>query len=448
MVDVVIIGGGLGGLSAAVRLASNKCSVTLLEQSPKLGGRCYSYVDEKTRDVVDNGQHVLLGAYHDVLRYLEIIGTRQFLKHETSLKLPFHHPEKGFADFRFSSLPKPFDVVIGMLKFRLFSFGDRRRMMNVGRFLRKWNADVEHSLANLTVDQWLKNLNQSDEVCRCFWNPIAISVMNDLPEHSSALLFARALRAAFFGTQSDSAIFIPTIGQTELYLDKAVEFIQKRNGNIRTNTEVAEVIIQNGRIEGVRLQNGESIASKFVISAVPYFSLERLIPKDYQSQMPFCNLAKFSSAPIISIHLWFDTEFMDQEFVGVIGKSVQWIFNRRKIIQENRSSGGYISCVISGAYEFIDFSKENLVEIALNDIQGIYPESKKAKLIHSVVIKEKRATLADTATIDSCRPEARTPIDNFYLAGDWTATGLPATIEGAVKSGFTAAELVLKILRE
>ena len=448
MVDVVIIGSGLSGLSAAVQLASHDCTVTLLEQSPKLGGRCYSYVDEKTGDVVDNGPHVLLGAYHDVLRYLDIIGTRQFLKNETSLKLPFHHPEKGFAGFQFSSLPKPFDVAIGMLKFKLFSFRDRRRMMSVGRFLKKWNADVEHSLVNLTVDQWLKNLNQSDEVCRCFWNPVAISVMNDLPEHSSALLFARALRAAFFGAQADSAVLIPTIGQTELYVDAAAEFIRKRNGNIRTNTEVAEVMVQNEKIHGVRLQNGESISSKFIIAAVPYFSLERLIPKDYQSQMPFCNLAKFSSAPIISIHLWFDMEFMDQEFVGVIGKSIQWIFNRSKIIQANTSSGGYISCVISGAYEFINFSKEKLVGIALNDIQGIFPESKKANLIHSVVIKEKRATLADTVSNDSLRPEARTPVDNFYLAGDWTATGLPATIEGAVKSGFTAADLVLKNLRK
>ncbi len=448
MVDVAIIGGGLSGLSAAVQLASHDCTVTLLEQSPKLGGRCYSYVDEKTGDVVDNGQHVLLGAYHDVLHYLDIIGTKQFLKHESSLKLPFHHPEKGFADFRFSSLPKPFDVAIGMMKFKLFSFGDRRRMMNVGRYLKKWSVDVEHSLVNLTVDQWLKNLGQSDEVCRCFWNPIAVSVMNDLPEHSSALLFARALRAAFFGIRSDSAVLIPTIGQTELYVDAAVGFIRKRNGIVRTNAEVTEVLIQNERVQGIRLQNGESISSKYVIAAVPSFSLERLIPKESQTQAPFCHLTKFSSAPIISIHLWFDTEFMEQEFVGVIGKSVQWIFNRRKIIQESKSGGGYISCVISGAYELIDFSKDKLVEIALNDIQDMYPDSKKAKLIHSVVIKEKRATLADTATIDSYRPEAKTPIDNFYLAGDWTATGLPATIEGAVKSGCTAAELVLNNLRK
>ena len=448
MVDVVVIGGGLSGLAAAVQLVSNKYSVTLLEQSPKLGGRCYSYVDEKTGDVVDNGQHVLLGAYHDVLRYLDIIGTKQFLKYEPSLKLPFHHPEKGFADFQFSSFPKPFDIAIGMLKFKLLSFGDRRRMLDVGQYLNKWNSGVESSLADLTVDQWLKKLNQSDEACRTFWNPVAISVMNDLPEYSSALLFARAMRTAFFGTRSDSAVLIPTIGQTELYVDNAVEFIRKRNGNIQTNTEVTGLMIQNGKVEGVRLQNGESVSSKSVIAAIPYFALERLIPKEYQKQVPFYFLSNFSSAPIISIHLWFDTECMEQEFVGVVGKSIQWIFNRRKIIQGNKPAGGYISCVISGAYDFIEFSKEKLVEIALNDIQSMYPESKKSKLIHSVVIKEKRATLSNTGTMNSFRPDARTPVGNFYLAGDWTATGFPATIEGAVKSGFTASELVLKTLRK
>src|ERR1700690_955276 len=148
MIDVVVIGGGLSGLSAAVDLASRGCTITLLEQSPKLGGRCYSYVDQTTGDVVDNGQHVLLGAYHDLLRYLDIIGTKQFLQTETSLKLPFHHPEKGFVDFQSARLPKPLDIAVGMLKFKLFSFADRRTMLNVGRQLKNWDAEFELSLAN------------------------------------------------------------------------------------------------------------------------------------------------------------------------------------------------------------------------------------------------------------------------------------------------------------
>jgi zeta-carotene desaturase len=440
-VDVAIIGGGLSGLAAAVQLASNGAGVALLEQSSKLGGRCYSYIDEKTGDVVDNGQHILLGAYHNTIKYLNIVGTRGFLREQPALSLPFHHPIKGFAEFKISSLPQPFQLAGGILKFRILSLRDRQKLFNVGLALRRWSKRLEKNLSSLTVAEWLIELNQSEASRRCFWYPIAVSVMNELPERASALLFARSLKSAFLGTPSDSAVLIPTRGQTELYVHGAEKLLFKNNAKILTGAKVESIETSRSKTITIKFQDGERLEAQQVISAIPYFALEKIIPSTYRDEEPFSNLGIFESSPIVSIHLWFDREFMPQKYIGLIGKHLQWIFNRRKIMSEEGKSTSYISAVISGAYDVVDLAKEKLVAIALQDMRDVYPESRAAKLLHSIVIKEKRATFSPTNNIEPFRPSAETPIQNFFLAGDWTNTGLPATIEGAVMSGFNAAKL-------
>ena len=444
--EVVVIGGGLSGLAAAVRLASTGRSVVLLEQSQKLGGRCYSYRDETTGDIVENGQHLLLGAFHNLLDYLEIIGTRRLLRPEENLRLTFHDREKGFGEFRLSSLPRPFNLLAGMATYKLLSWRERKGLLRIGRFLGQSDDEAIRTLGGLSVKEWLDNMEQSHNAQQAFWNPIAISVMNDLPQHSSAVLFTRALRAAFLGSKSDSSVLLPTVGQTELYVDEAVRFLTERKSIIRTSAEVGRIDVRDNLAGGVTLRDGSGVAGKCVIAAVPYYALDRILPSVISSMPEYSRLRKFSSSPIISIHLWFDTDFMDQTFVGLIGRQVQWIFNRRKIIREHGSSPGAVSCVISGAFELIDWSKEELVRLALDEVAGVYPAAAKAALVHSLVIKEKRATLSSTAGIDSQRPGTRTPVRNFFLAGDWTATGLPATIEGAVKSGFAAAACAEELL--
>ncbi len=440
-VDAVISGGGLSGLSAAVELASKGAKVVLFEQAPKLGGRCYSYLDEKTGDVVDNGQHVLLGAYHNTLRYLDLIGTRSLLRVQPKLSLPFHHPEKGFASFEISSLPKPFHLTTGMLKFKLLSLRERQKLLNVGFELSCWNHKLEEKLSSLTIEQWLTGLGQSEEAKKNFWYPIAISVMNELPECASALLFARSLKAAFLGKKSDASVLIPTVGQTELYVNGAVEFLQKHNASIHTRSEVEAVEVEKSKVTGIRLKNGKVIKSKHVVGAVPHTALKKLIPAGFRNEPPFVHFSKFASSPIVSLHLWFDKDFMEMEFVGLIDHKLQWVFNRRKIMGEEKKLS-YISAVISGAYDVVDLTKEELVTLALKDLSEVFPESVKAKLVHSIVIKEKRATFSPTNEVEPFRPSSETPIKNFYLAGDWTNTGLPATIEGAVMSGFRTASLV------
>ncbi|TAK64718.1 MAG: FAD-dependent oxidoreductase [Bacteroidetes bacterium] len=437
--DVIIVGGGLSGLGAAVELASKGARVILFEQSPKLGGRCYSYIDATTGDIVDNGQHVLVGAYHHTLRYLEMIGTRSYLKGESRLSLPFFHPEQGIHTFSVSVLPKPFHLTTGMLQFSLLSFKERKRLLNVGLELQQWNSNKEQHLSLLTIDEWLTSLNQSEEAKKNFWNPIAISVMNELPERASALLFARSLRSTFLGKKADSRLLIPTIGQTELYVHGAEEVLRKHKAIVRVNTSVDRILINSGNSIGVEA-GGKIEKAHSIICAAPYFTLQKLLPDEITTIVPFSHLNKFKSSPIVSLHLWFDKEFMEQELIGLIDMQLQWVFNRRKILKEGGKATSYISAVISGAHDVVHLSKEELLSLALKDIHRVFPESKKAKFVHSVIIKEKRATFSPLNETEQYRHSTETPIKNLYLAGDWTNTGLPGTIEGAVMSGFKAAE--------
>ena len=438
--DVAIIGGGVSGLAAAVELSRRGAKVALIEQTEKLGGRCYSYIDPSTGDIVDNGQHILVGAYRHTLRYLEMIGARSRLRAAGNLYLPLHHPEKGFAEFELVSLPHPLDVTAGMLKFRLLTLAERRRLLNIAKTLQSWDDATTGMLAQLTVDEWLTREAQSDNAKNCLWFPIALSVMNEIPQRASALLFAASLRDTFLGESNDSQILIPSVGQSELYVEGALRLLRENNAVILTGTEVEAIISEMNSVRGVGLNNGQTIRSRSVISAIPYFALSQILPQSLLREPPFHRLQEFRSSPIVAIHLWFNADIMPMEYVGLIGTKIQWLFNRRKLIDHAGRYEGYLTAIISGAHGEVILSKQELVALALKEIRQVFPASEHARLVHSLVIKEKRATFSATNEVETLRPPTRTPLENFLLAGDWTDTGLPATIEGAVMSGFTAAE--------
>ncbi len=440
--DVVIIGGGVSGLAAATILSAGGHSIALIEQTGKLGGRCYSYRDEKTGDVVDNGQHVLLGAYHQTLRYLELAGTRHALRPEPSLTLPLFHPDRGLEPFRAAGLPSPLHMTAAILRFGLLSLMERKKLLAAGLELRKWDARLEERLAPLTIDEWLDEADQSENARRCLWSPIAVSVMNEEPSRASALLFARSLRSAFFGRTADSAILIPTIGQTELYVAPVEEKLRERGVDCIMLDGVRSIRCNGERASGVVLRSGREVSATAVLSTVPYVALEKIIPPPFDGIEPFCSLKRFASSPIASIHLWFEEPVDLPDFAGLIGRHVQWVFNRRNLFGERGKGGGYVSCVISAAYAYNDWTNDRLVDLAIEELSGVLGGGRRPTLRSSVVIREQRATFSARPECERLRPVCESPLRDLYLAGDWTATGLPATIEGAVWSGFHAADRI------
>ena len=443
--DVLVIGGGLSGLAATVKLVQSGASVTLVEASGKLGGRAYSYSDKITGDTIDNGQHVLLGSYHRTLEFLRTIQTIDLLRSQPKPHLNFFHPDKGFFSVRLSSVKSPVGLAVGLVQFRPFTLSDRLRILRVFKELRQWSDSTQSQLASLTVEQWLDRRGQSKEVQRSLWNPIAVSVMNELPNRACALLFANALRLALLGTKADSGVLIPKVSLKELYVDAAADFIKQNRGRIFLKSKVDRIITRHDRVVGLELHTRKRLGAIAYISAVPHRSLLRILPKPVQQVSPFDTFVFFQSSPIVSVHLWFDKPFTDRSFFGLVDRRIQWVFNRRKIAGSAEGRSFYLTAVISGAHEFVDNSRSDLIWMALQDLKEAVPESTRSRLLHAHVIKEKDATISLTPEVENLRPPVETPLRNLFLAGDWVDTGLPATIESAVASGFRAAECAARL---
>jgi len=436
---VVIVGGGLSGLAAGVGIAARGIPVVVLEQRAAPGGRALSFTDEHTGEVIDNGQHVLIAGYHRTLRFLETIGTLPLLAVQHHPTLILHHPQRGFCTFRLPDLPSPLHLAGGIAATRLFAVRDKLRMLRAGAALASFRDASPGKAAGMTVDEWLDAAGQSAETKRSFWEPLAVSIMNEHCTAASALVFIRSLRAAFLGGRRSAALALPTVGLTDLYVHGAVAAIARAGGEVRCGNDVAASSQNGDAIAGVRLRDGTTIDCSALILAVPPARAAQIVPERLRAAGFLAAMAAAPSSPIVSVHLWYDQDFMPHEFAGVIGRRVQWVFNRRKIARAP-GRGGHVSAVISAAHDAVAMTNEELTHTAAEDLTAVYGAAA-ASPVRSVVIREKRATFACTPAVERMRPGPLTPVRNLFLAGDWTATGLPATIEGAIISGERCVDL-------
>jgi squalene-associated FAD-dependent desaturase len=446
--EVLIIGGGFAGLAAGVALAQTERPVRLLEQKPHLGGRAFSFVDSATGSVVDNGQHLFMGCYRQTINFLKTIGTSDRVVFQPDLSVQFLDANGRLSALQCPHLPSPWHLLFGVLRSDSFTWSEKLEVLR----LRGAVAPARHARNGhhgLTVDGWLARLGQSENLRRNFWNLICIAAMNEDPMIASADLFERVLKLALFSSPGDSRLGIARVGLSDCYTTAAAEYITARGGRVELGRNASGLLIAKGVCEGIVLADGEAIQARTVLCAVPWHHLTNLLPGDLLRSEPFfTNILSLRPAPIISINLWFDRPITDLDFVGLRGTTLQWLFNKSRILSgaERRTSPTglfYISVVLSGAHDHIQRPKEELLAVAIKELRELLPESRQAKVVHSLVIKERFATFSPSVGVDELRPCATTPIRGLYLAGDWTATGLPATIEGAVKSGYAAAEEIL-----
>jgi hydroxysqualene dehydroxylase len=441
---VIIIGGGFSGLAAGVRLSEQGWRVLLLERRKHLGGRAYSFVDPRTGDTVDNGQHLFMGCYRHTIAFLKKIGCLDRLKFQDRPRVDFLDRDNGITSFDCPPLPPPMHAVAGLFKMKGITLGDKLRTFKVGRAIRKNDADQkngESTSPHLTVSRWLDQLSQSERIKQRFWYPMAIATLNESPDMASARMMKVVLKEAFGGGSRGASIGISRVGLSELYTEGASDFIRSRGGEVRTDAQVHGLVIEGGSVTAAELMGGERVEADSFISAVPPAALLQMLPDDLRGK-EFSKLGRLGSSPIVSINLWFDRAVIDHEFVGLIGTRSQWIFNKDLIISPARKSN-QIAVIISAARGFIGWTKQELVEMAITELNELIPASRSAQLLHSRIVKEREATLAHTVESDSLRPGPRTVVPNLILAGDWTATGLPATIESAVMSGNIAADLIV-----
>jgi squalene-associated FAD-dependent desaturase len=443
-IDVLIIGGGLSGLSTAVDLCARGVSVSVFERGPRLGGRAYSFTDETTGEEIDNGQHLMMGCYHQTRWLLGTIGSEHHAALQPNLHIDVVHPGIRATSLRCPALPGPLHLLTGLMGFNLLTFGERLSLLKVGVEIHKHPESIEPSIANLTVRQWLDSLGQSENSQRYLWDVIAIGSLNGDPGETSALLLYRVLRAAFLGDRSNSSLLVPRAGLSRLFAEPALHYIESKGGRVFLQCGVEELMCEGARVRAVRCSDGTRHEAKTFVSAVPWHSISGLLPSTEPS-VKFA--AAMTASAILSVNLWFDRQVIDRGFVALLDSRVQWVFNKSKLHRDSAGAGQCLALTVSGANRFVDMEPREIVELVCGELRAVFPQVSSARLVHSVVLKEKRATFSQTPRAEFLRPGCTTSLTNFFLAGDWTNTGYPATIEGAVMSGRNAATAALNSCR-
>ncbi|TAL70031.1 MAG: FAD-dependent oxidoreductase [Bacteroidetes bacterium] len=439
---VIVIGAGIAGIASAIELVQKGIEVIVLERRAFPGGRMYSILDNETGEKIDNGQHLMAGAYVNFFNILKTLNTFNLIEFQKSLIVPFLDLNGTSSILDSSLFPGKAGILYGFLKLKGVGFKSKINTIKLFRNLINGYADSD----GLTVQQLLNRYQIQEDITEMFWQPLCLAVMNLNVSDASAPLFANVLKRLFLKKDYSSLAFskVPLMD----LISPFDEWLQNNYGKILYKSTVKELQIDEHKITVIPDDNN-IISADAVISAIPWHSLLKILPVKYHDYLFFNTLNEYQPSSIISMYLWLDKNITEMKFTGMIGAKTQWIFNRRNICSENSINEkypGHITLTISGANNIINTNPEKLVKECFEEVKKAFKSD--VKLLRWKMIKEKRATFIANPETDDKRLSQYTPIENLFLAGDWTATGLPATLEGAAFSGVLAADFALNYLNE
>ena len=444
---VVVIGAGFAGLAAAVRLAHAGCLVVVVEEAPRLGGRATAFTDRESGERVDNGQHVLFGCYRETYAFLGRLGTAVQAPLQRRLRLVMVGDDGRRSTLECPNLPAPWHLVAGLMRWSALGVGDRWSAVRLSRVLlavrRRGAAAVAAEVApDLTVSDWLVSRGQTPRLRDWLWHPLAIAALNQSPDVAAAAPFVRVLGELFGPRPDDAAVGLPVVPLDELYAVPAERIIAKHGGRVLTKTAARIVLDDRGAIVGVRAGD-TTIAADAVVSSVPWHAFARLWTGDVPEPLAAiaANAAATGSSPIVTVNLWLDGPITSDQFIGLVGGPMHWIFNKSALYGDNTA---HLSVVSSGAEELAARDNGAIAGEAWGQLTRALPAAATRRVTRSVVVREHRATFS-LAPGSPPRPATTTRMPGFFLAGDWTDTGLPGTIEGAVLSGHRAADAILGV---
>lgn len=450
--DVVVIGAGFAGLSAATAVAARGHRVLVVEAGARLGGRATSFPDPTTGAVVDNGQHVLFGCYRETFDFLRRVGAHANVRLQSDLEVTVIDEHGHRSVLACPPLPAPMHLLAAVLEWSALSIRDRLSVLRLVRPLGVARRHLQGRTRDLaaspgeTVDQWLALNGQTPRVHRLLWEPLALAALNQPPAVAAAEAFVRVLTELFGGRRTDAAIGLPTTPLTQMYAEPARAFLEAAGGEVRTGTRV-RVSLESASTVRVEAA-GETLRPRAVIAAVPWYALAPLVDDAMSATQPFDRTVAaakgLDSSPIVTVNLWVDRSLLDVPFVGLPGRAMQWIFDTRQTLGD---PAGHLSLVSSGDADAVAKSNDVLVGEAMREIREALPSARHARLLRATVVRVPKATFS-LAPGGPQRPDTRTPFENFFLAGDWIRTGLPGTIESAVVSGHRAAEQVVRLLTD
>ena len=448
--SVGIVGGGLAGLSAGCALAEAGYKVTLFERRAFLGGRASSYEHPGTGEVVDNCQHVLLGCCTNLLDLYRRLGVAD--KVRWYKRITFIEPGGRSSFIESSWLPAPLHSAMSFLRYELLSPGDK---FGIARGLLALVSGVPEDSSEDFLS-WLRRKGQTQAAIDRFWAPVLISSLNEDLDKSSVKYAGMVFRDAFLKSAEAGKMGLPTIPLSDLY-GVAAEYIRARGGEVRMRSGVDAIAFGDSDV-ALRLNDSASdheFIFDYAISAIPFHILGRILPQGQASEELQQKVSHLRTVPITGIHLWFDREITPLEHAALLDRNIQWMFQKSKIITRsggqianqnaNQSAdGSYLELVVSSSKKLLEMGRGEIIELALKELAEFFPGARDARLVKSTVIKEVHATFAPTPLSDEYRLLPASPWPRLFLSGDWTATGWPSTMEGAVRAGYLTAEALCK----
>jgi squalene-associated FAD-dependent desaturase len=454
--SVLVIGGGLAGLSSAVALAEAGLRVRLLEKRPRLGGRATSYTLPDGSEV-DNCQHVTLGCCTNLADFYSRVGASEKIRFYD--RLYFADAEGQRSSIEAAPLPAPLHMAPSFLLFRALTLADKRSIANAMLAIARSGGNPPR-IEGISMLDWLHRMRQTPAAIERFWRVVLVSALDEELARTDARYGIEVFWKAFLGNSAGYRVGIPIVPLADLY-EGCRAAIVRQGGEVRLRCGISKIHVVGNCFTGAVMDDGTELFADACVSAVPHDTLLDLAPPECsETNAPLEGLRHLKSSPITGVHLWYDRQVMTEPFLTLLDHTTQWVFNKTllyKSAETNHSAvrpseeqaatvedqGQYLQLVISASYDLIPRSRQEIIELCRRELADVLPLTREAQLRKATVIKEVNATFSPEPGSDHWRPSQKIAMRNLYLCGDWTSTGWPATMEGAVRSGYLAAEALL-----
>jgi len=436
---VVVVGGGLAGIAASLALAREGQDVVLVERRPFLGGRVFSFVDRETGATIDNGQHVLTGACTRLRALLAAIGSPPHaFTRQPRLEVPILDDSGRLASITAAPLPSPFHLLAGLARYRHLSPRESLATARHVAALVRTGGSTRAELDPVPLGTWLERRRATPSSIERFWEPLVRPALNVPVARANTPLTAFFLERALWGGRKGGALWLPATGLSDAVGRPALRTLRESEVDVRLATRAREIAVPSGRVEGVELTDGETIPTGRVVAAVPPHALGPLLG-NHASPPGFL----LGASPIVNVYLWYDRPVLPVPYAGTFGGPLQWVFDRTRLLGREAAGGECLGVSLSAADDAIEAPREELADRIDAAVERFLPARGPARRLAATVVKEPRATFLAGPNLAGRRSGPLGPVPGLVLAGDWTDTGWPATMEGAVRSGEAAARAVM-----
>ena len=453
--DVVILGGGIAGIAAALELLDAGRTVTLVEARRFLGGRVFSFADAATGINLDNGQHVFVTCCTNFQGFLERLGVRESWFLQDRLRIPVLNRDGKRGALAASGLPAPFHLLPSFLSYPHLSAVDKIRVgwgMVKARLANRYAPNLEE----MTFHQWLRENGQSERAVRNLWNLVVEPILNDNVREVSAAMGLFVVQDGMLSAADGSNMGYPTDALSRALGEPARDLLERRGVNLVLGDPVRSVRLRGVEdggegpetAGGAVLASGRQVCGRAFVSALPFPALLRALPAETEGMGAFANAGHLQWSPIVNAHICYDRPVMDEPFCVFVDSPLQWVFDHGQTTGQAPKSGGHMVTIsVSAAWEHIDLSREAIGAELAAEMAEVFPEARNASVLSISVVKQREATFRCLPGANRLRPGPVTPIPNLFLAGEWTQTGWPSTMEGAVRSGYNAAGAAMDYLK-